>query len=103
MSGLDQSDVWLGSADRVRSHAIVENRHQPTTIHQKSYINERYKITVYYNHDYGELFDLESDPEERHNLWDDPGSAELKTQLLLRYIHAELAKEPLPMPRVAGA
>ncbi len=103
MTGIDQSAVWKGSSTQARSHVIVENRHQPTTVHQKSYIDARYKITVYYNHDYGELFDLERDPGETRNLWDDPDSAALKAELLLHYVHAELGKEPLPMPRVAGA
>lgn len=103
MTGIDQSAVWNGDAESVRTHTIVENRHQPTTIHQKSYIDARYKITVYCNHDYGELFDLEADPGETHNLWDEPTAANLKSSLLLRYIHAELEKEPLPMPRIAGA
>lgn len=48
---------------------IVENRHEPTTIHAKTYVDERYKLTVYYNQPYGELFDLASDPDEVHNLW----------------------------------
>jgi arylsulfatase A-like enzyme len=43
----------------VRDHVIVENHHQPTTLHLKTYVNQRYKLTVYYNQPYGELFDLE--------------------------------------------
>ncbi len=31
---------------------------QPTTIWLRTYVDERYKITVYHNRDYGELFDL---------------------------------------------
>lgn len=103
MTGLDQSPVWLGKQRRVRDHIIVENRHQPTTIHVKTYVDKRYKITVYYNHDYGELFDLQEDPGEINNLWDDPDSRELKTALLQKLIWAEMGKEPLLMPRVAGA
>ena len=30
----------------------------------------RYKCAVYHGHDYGELYDLESDPWEHHNLWE---------------------------------
>lgn len=103
MTGVDQLDTWTGSAGSARDHTIVENRHQPTTIHVKTYVDNRYKLTVYYNHTYGELFDLEADPGEHNNLWDDPASQALKQDLLLKLIHAELGKEPLPMPRVAGA
>lgn len=103
MTGLDQSDVWAGTADAVRDHIIVENRHEPTTIHVKTYVDERYKITVYYGRDYGELFDLESDPGEVNNLWDSPESASLKSDLLLKLIHAEMGKEPMWMPRITHA
>ncbi|MGG1554162.1 sulfatase family protein [Paenibacillus ferrarius] len=103
MTGVDQSQVWLGNKEQARDHAICEFHHQPTTIHQKTYVNERYKITVYYNQTYGEIFDLQEDPGEINNLWDDPAAASLKSELLLKYVWAELGKEPIPMPRIWGA
>nr|WP_145157282.1 sulfatase-like hydrolase/transferase [Paenibacillus terrae] len=103
MTGIDQKKVWLGKAVQARDHAICEFRHEPTTIHQKTYVDERYKITVYYNQTYGEIFDLQEDPGELNNLWDDPEHAPLKTELLLKYAWAELGKESMPMPRITGA
>lgn len=103
ITGIDQSPVWTGESKAARQHVVVENRHQPTTIHVKTYIDERYKLTVYYNHDYGELFDLDNDPAELNNLWDAPEAASLKQALLLKTLHAEMGKEPLPMPRIAPA
>jgi len=103
MTGLDQSDVWYGARESVRDHVLVENRHEPTTIHVKTYVDERYKLTVYYRREYGELFDLADDPGELHNRWDDPAYRAVKTDLLLKLLHAEMGKEPLPMPRVWGA
>jgi len=103
MTGVDQSDVWRGVKSQARDHIICEFRHEPTTIHQKTYVDARYKITVYYNQTYGEIFDLQEDPGELNNLWDDPGSRDLKSELLLKYAWAELGKEPLAMPRVWGA
>ncbi|RAV06361.1 sulfatase [Paenibacillus sp. YN15] len=100
MTGVDQSKVWLGEASQARDHAICEFRHEPTTIHQKTYVDQRYKITVYYNQTYGEIFDLQEDPGELNNLWDDPEAAGLKTELLLKYVWAELGKESMPMPRI---
>ncbi len=43
-----------------------------------------------------ELFDLERDPEELHNLYDDPGHAEVRERLRdeLRRLQAELGDEP---------
>lgn len=103
MVGVDQAATWRGESASARDHIIVENRHQPTTIHVKTYVDERYKITTYYNREYGEIFDLESDPGEVNNLWDDPGSRDLKMELLQKLLWAEMGKEPLWMPRIAGA
>ncbi|HQD40006.1 MAG: sulfatase-like hydrolase/transferase [Firmicutes bacterium] len=102
MTGLDQSQVLRGG-DPVRDHVIVENRHEPTTIHAKTYVDERYKLTVYYNQPYGELFDLASDPDEVHNLWAEEKAQELKNSLIMKLLFAEMGKEPLWMPRVSGA
>ncbi len=103
MSGRDFRDVWLGRASAARDHVLVENRHQPTTIWLRTYVDERYKITVYHNRDYGELFDLEKDPGEFHNLWNEPKNTALKNRLIQKMLFAEMGKEPLWMPRVANA
>ncbi len=90
MTGLSQLPVWQGDETAARDHVIIENRHQPTTLHLKTYIDERYKITLYFNRDYGEIYDLRDDPNELRNLWrDDEVRAEL-TECCLR---AEMLKE----------
>jgi len=93
MTGVDQKDVWLGRAASARDHSITENHHQPTTIHVKTYVEERYKLTVYCDRPYGELFDLAEDPGEVNNRWDDPDAAPLKADLMLKLLRAEIAKE----------
>ncbi|MFN2262692.1 MAG: sulfatase-like hydrolase/transferase, partial [Anaerolineales bacterium] len=103
MTGVDEKAVWTGETPQLRHHVMVENQHQPTTMNMRTYINQRYKMTVHYNHSYGELYDLEADPGEYVNLWDLPEFQDLKRDLLLEFIHAEMAKAPLPMPRIAGA
>ncbi|WP_409345033.1 sulfatase [Paenibacillus sp. MBLB4367] len=103
MTGLDQSKVWLGEQEQARDHAICEFRHEPTTIHQKTYVNDRYKLTVYYNQTYGELFDLQEDPGELNNRWDDADYSRIKSELMLKFLWAELGKESMPMPRIWGA
>ncbi|HQY94013.1 MAG TPA: sulfatase-like hydrolase/transferase [Caldilinea sp.] len=103
MQGVDQLPVWCGEEAAARDHVLVENRHNPTTVHLRTLITDRYKITVYRNAKYGELFDLESDPDERCNRWDDPAYAAVKSELLLKFVQAEIQREPTRMPRVAGA
>ena len=103
MTGINQLAAWRGDEAQARDHVLVENHHQPTTLHLKTYVGERFKITVYYGRDYGELFDLQEDPGEIHNLWDDPTYADLKAEMVMKMVQAELGKEPLPMPRIAVA
>ncbi|MYL59644.1 DUF4976 domain-containing protein, partial [Virgibacillus halodenitrificans] len=103
MTGVDQTATWSGKTEKSRDHIICENRHEPTSVHLKTYVNKRYKITLYYKQEYGELFDLANDPQEFENLWDNPEYKELKSQLLLEYAWAELGKEPMWMPRISHA
>lgn len=103
MQGVNQLDVWCGKRESARDHVICENRHQPTAVHLRTYVDRRYKMTVYRDHEYGELFDLEADPGERRNLWDDPASAAVKCEVLRRFVNAELLREPTRYPRIAGA
>ena len=103
MTGVDQTNVWRGEQESARESVMVEFRHQPTTIHLKTYVEERYKITMYYKQSYGELFDLQEDPGEVNNLWDAPEYQSLKTELLIKLLHEDLGNESIPMPRIAGA
>lgn len=45
---------------------------------------ERYKLICYHGIDYGELYDMRDDPEERRNLWDDPAYERLRYELVKR-------------------
>ena len=102
MQSQNQLKIWAGE-EPAREWVLVENRHNPTSVHLRTLITERYKITVYRSADYGELFDLEADPNELHNCWDDPSYAEVKSKMLLKFVQAEIQIEPTRMPRVAGA
>ena len=103
MTGLDESAVWQGHEEALRTHVIVENQHQPTTVNMRTFVTPRYKMTVHYGREYGELYDLAEDPGEYVNLWDREEAAQLKSRLLLEFLYAEMEKAPLPMPRIAPA
>ena len=49
-----------------------------------------HKLCVYHGKGVGELFDLENDPWEHENLWDDPAHAEVKYQLLAESFDAHV-------------
>ncbi|MDA1139492.1 MAG: sulfatase-like hydrolase/transferase [Planctomycetota bacterium] len=102
MQGVDQMSAWASNVP-ARDHIICENRHQPNVLNLRTFVDDRYKITLYKNHDFGDLFDLQEDPREVNNLWNEPASASLKSDLLFKFIQAELAREQTRMPRIAGA
>lgn len=102
MQSQDQLPTWEGKAP-ARDWVMVENRHNPTTVDLRTLVTNRYKITVYRNAEYGELFDLQDDPGELQNHWNNPEYAAVKAELLLKFVQAEIQKEPTRMPRIAGA
>ena len=61
--------------------------------------NARYRISVFQGLAWGELYDLETDPGELHNLWDVAEAAPVKAALLETLMQAELAhSETAPAP-----
>ncbi|TDD67493.1 DUF4976 domain-containing protein [Jiangella aurantiaca] len=103
MQGVNQLGVWSGTERRVRDHVLVENRHQPTAVHIRTYVDERYKMTLYRDQPVGELFDLQADPGERSNLFDDPAHADLRAEVMHRFLNAEIRREASTFERIAVA
>lgn len=58
---------------------------------------DRHKIVVDHAHDNGELYDLENDPMEKSNLWNDDSNLEVKAELLVKLTHRmAFTVDPLP-------
>lgn len=58
MTGIDQTDVFMGNKKEIRDHVIVENRFQMTKFYVCTYIDKHYKLAFDMNSNEGELFDL---------------------------------------------
>ena len=52
----------------------------------RTLVDKRWRISLYRGVPWGELYDLETDPHELHNLWDDPASAPWKLALTERLV-----------------
>ena len=63
------------------------------------YRNRRYKLVVYHGHGLGELYDLQTDPGEFDNLWDDPNASDIKAALLLKSYDASILATDRGGPR----
>jgi len=74
--------------------------HRDPAAHLTMVRTDRHKIVVDHSNTCGELYDLAADPEEYHNLWYDPASQELKTEMLLRLCNRMAwTVDPLPQRR----
>jgi arylsulfatase A-like enzyme len=59
----------------------------------RTYVTDRYKLTTYPGKEYGELFDLDADPDELFNRWDDPEYADVRAQLYEAFLDAYVRDE----------
>ena len=67
------------------------NFHQaPDHSHATMFRDERYKFVLYHGHGLGELYDLQEDPDEFENLWDDFDVQALKLDLMQRSFDASI-------------
>jgi hypothetical protein len=102
MVGKDLHPYWLGKPRKAipfpRDRCLFEHGDG-----SKTTWNGRYLCTVHPGKETGEIFDLACYDGGNRNLWDDPASAAVKSRLLLELIWAQLDKECMPMPRIAGA
>ena len=53
----------------------------------RSLRTESWRFTLYQDEPWGELYDLETDPQETNNLWDSAAHAGIKADLILRLAH----------------
>ena len=80
-----EQDAELG-----REEILIEEENQrvlfdfPYRTRMRTLQTARYRLSVYEGVEWGELYDLENDPEENANLWEDPCFAALRAELLHR-------------------
>ena len=66
----------------------------PDKTHANMYRDRRWKLVTYHEKNICELYDLESDPWEHHDLSDDPDYMAIKWDLLRRSFDATVAAHP---------
>jgi arylsulfatase A-like enzyme len=96
--GVSLAPLLRGEVQSVQESVVIENDEDYLGLRLRTLVTERHKITVYPGEQYGELFDLQDDLQELHNLWEDP-----RYQTLKRHLRGELMERLVltdsPLPR----
>lgn len=77
-----------GANDQGPGSVLIEQEDQreyfglPAPIRLRTLVTQKYRMTIYHGNEWGEIYDLEEDPDEINNLWNDSEKHDVKTQLL---------------------
>lgn len=81
---------YFGETPPPRRDTVFAEHARDAILTETEYVSmvmvETWKMVHFVDSDEGQLFDLSTDPGERHNLWDDPACAERKTALTHRLL-----------------
>lgn len=101
MHGKSLAPILTGEASPDRHREFVRSEYYRALAGVQSFgtmvRSERFKHVTYHGHGLGELFDLEADPGEFDNLWDDPRMAQV------RHDHMVMNFDALAMATDVGA
>jgi arylsulfatase A-like enzyme len=73
---------------------------RPFASHANMIFDGRYKLIVYHGQTVGELYDLQTDPDEFHNLWNDSSALSLKHELTKELFDAVMIATDEGQPRI---
>ena len=97
-----------GAPDDPDADMVIEDDQQRTILgfseppRARTLVTGGWRMTLYQGVDWGELYDLENDPSELVNLWDDPAAGDAKADCMERLARRQIElvdRSPLPTNR----
>jgi hypothetical protein len=102
LPGRSLTPLLTGGSETIQDAIIIENDEDYIGLRLRTLVTDTHQITVYVGddgeQDYGELFDVQGDPGQLHNLWHDPAAQGLKRDLKVRLME-ELIRTDNRLPR----
>ena len=108
VQGVDIVSVARNKSELDRTGIIIEADELPENVNVekffrvRSFVDGRWRMTLWVDDDFGEMYDRENDPHELENLWDNSQHKETKSRLLElmlkeQYRYSELMPRPIYM------
>lgn len=94
IQGLSLLRLLQGETDTHKTRVIsqyFDTLNLPDETHGTMCFDGRYKTVVYHGLGIGELYDLATDPDELHDLWDEPQTSSLRAELVRSHLDALMA------------
>lgn len=103
LQGKNQINSWEDCDFSSREDTIIEFRPSESDFMQVTYVNKNYKMILYHDSRYNELYNIEKDKDQLINLWYKPESINLKLKLLEDYVKAQMEKDGVLQERLSPA
>ena len=92
-----------GNAVTGRESVLIEHDEDHLGLRLRTRVTDRYRLTWYASQPYGELFDIQEDPQELHNLWKNPAHRSLRDELSTQLLDEVIMNEARLPRRLAPA
>lgn len=105
IQGQDMTPLLNGKVSSLRDALVIEEEGQrvilglDTRTRCRTILSEGCRLSIYDTATWGELYDLNKDPLELSNLWDNPDASELRARMMEKLAYANLAlvdESPFP-------
>ncbi len=109
IQGFDSVSAARAGNDLPRLGLLIEEDELPvnancrTYLRIRSFVTERWRLTYWMEHAFGELYDRLNDPLELNNLWNDPAAAADKSLMLEMMMRERIAHDEMAPRAVLSA